>query len=182
MAVGKKRVLIVDDSAIVRKMLTDALKSEPDIEVVGTASDPFVARDMILKHEPDLIRKNQTVERVLVHTALHGADICVGRRPQAANALSVPIARLAATKSVTFTAPLSFTSPGSTSRRLLNTVRSAALTGSFGGGGTAAFAGGASARSESATATASRRITAAFPIAARILQAGRRAQRLTRCR
>ena len=49
------RVLIVDDSAIVRKMLADALRPEPDIEVVGLASDPFVARDQILLHHPDLI-------------------------------------------------------------------------------------------------------------------------------
>jgi two-component system chemotaxis response regulator CheB len=49
------RVLIVHDSAIVRKMLADALRSEPDIEVVGLASDPFVARDLILRHEPDVL-------------------------------------------------------------------------------------------------------------------------------
>jgi two-component system chemotaxis response regulator CheB len=54
-AAAKKRVLIVDDSAIVRKMLSDALASEPDIDVVGVASDPFVARDMILHHRPDLL-------------------------------------------------------------------------------------------------------------------------------
>ena len=49
------RVLIVDDSAIVRKVLTDALLPEPDIEVVGTAPDPFVARDKILSLQPDVI-------------------------------------------------------------------------------------------------------------------------------
>jgi two-component system chemotaxis response regulator CheB len=49
------RVLIVDDSAVVRKMLSDALRSEPDIEVVGLASDPFVARDLILQHQPDVV-------------------------------------------------------------------------------------------------------------------------------
>ncbi len=49
------RVLIVDDSAVVRKLLADGLRREPDIEVIGGAADPFVARDMILKHEPDLI-------------------------------------------------------------------------------------------------------------------------------
>jgi two-component system chemotaxis response regulator CheB len=48
-------VLIVDDSAIVRKLLGDALRREPDIEVVGGAADPFVARDMILQYKPDLI-------------------------------------------------------------------------------------------------------------------------------
>ena len=54
-APAKKRVLIVDDSAIVRKMLRDALVSDPEIEIVGGASDPFVAREMILLHRPDLL-------------------------------------------------------------------------------------------------------------------------------
>ena len=49
------RVLIVDDSAIVRKVLTAALSAEPDIEVVGTAPDPFVARDKILTLSPDVL-------------------------------------------------------------------------------------------------------------------------------
>ncbi len=49
------RVLVVDDSAIVRKLLGDALRADPDIEVVGGAADPFIARDMILQHKPDVI-------------------------------------------------------------------------------------------------------------------------------
>ena len=52
---GKIRVLIVDDSAIVRKVLTEALSGEPDIEVVGTAPDPFIARDKILSLRPDVL-------------------------------------------------------------------------------------------------------------------------------
>ncbi len=51
----KTRVLIVDDSAIVRKLLADTLKGEPDLEVVGTAPDPFVARDKILSLHPDVL-------------------------------------------------------------------------------------------------------------------------------
>jgi two-component system, chemotaxis family, protein-glutamate methylesterase/glutaminase len=51
----KIRVLIVDDSAIVRKMLAEALAAEPDMEVVGTAPDPFVARDKILSLRPDVL-------------------------------------------------------------------------------------------------------------------------------
>jgi two-component system chemotaxis response regulator CheB len=51
----KIRVLIVDDSAIVRKILSDALSGEPDIEVVGTAPDPYVARDKILAVSPDVV-------------------------------------------------------------------------------------------------------------------------------
>ncbi len=51
----KTRVLIVDDSAIVRKILTEALAGEPDLEVVGTAPDPYVARDKILSLQPDVL-------------------------------------------------------------------------------------------------------------------------------
>lgn len=51
----KTRVLIVDDSAVVRKLIGDALRREPDIEVVGGAADPFVARDLILQHKPDVL-------------------------------------------------------------------------------------------------------------------------------
>src|SRR5216110_3531907 len=51
----KIRVLIVDDSAIVRKILTGALAAESDLEVVGTAPDPYVARDKILALNPDVI-------------------------------------------------------------------------------------------------------------------------------
>jgi len=49
------RVLIVDDSAIVRKILTEALSHETDFEVVGTAPDPYVARDKILALRPDVL-------------------------------------------------------------------------------------------------------------------------------
>jgi two-component system chemotaxis response regulator CheB len=53
--VKRVKVLIVDDSAVVRRVLTDCLSKEPDIEVVGTAPDPYVARDMILKLNPDVL-------------------------------------------------------------------------------------------------------------------------------
>lgn len=52
---SKIRVLVVDDSAIVRKILSEALAAEPDIEVVGVAPDPFVARDKILALNPDVL-------------------------------------------------------------------------------------------------------------------------------
>jgi two-component system chemotaxis response regulator CheB len=55
MASPPTRVLLVDDSAVVRKLLADALRAEPDIEVIGGAADPYIARDMILLHKPDLI-------------------------------------------------------------------------------------------------------------------------------
>jgi len=52
---GKIRVLIVDDSAIVRKILTEALSGQSDLEVVGTAPDPYIARDKILALQPDVL-------------------------------------------------------------------------------------------------------------------------------
>lgn len=52
---GKTRVLIVDDSAVVRKLIGDALRKEPGIEVIGGAADPYIARDLILQHKPDVI-------------------------------------------------------------------------------------------------------------------------------
>ncbi|HEY5506085.1 MAG TPA: chemotaxis-specific protein-glutamate methyltransferase CheB, partial [Coriobacteriia bacterium] len=49
------RVLIVDDSAVVRQVLSRELAREPDIEVVGVAIDPYVARDKIVALEPDVV-------------------------------------------------------------------------------------------------------------------------------
>ena len=49
------KVLIVDDSAVVRKILTDELSRHRDIKVVGTAVNPYVARDKIVKLRPDVI-------------------------------------------------------------------------------------------------------------------------------
>lgn len=52
---AKIRVLIVDDSRMIRDVLTDILKDQPDIEVVGAAADAFEARDLIKKLTPDVI-------------------------------------------------------------------------------------------------------------------------------
>ncbi len=51
----KTRVLVVDDSSVVRRAISDALSKDPSIEVVGNACDPYVARDMILEFNPDVI-------------------------------------------------------------------------------------------------------------------------------
>ena len=51
----KIRVLIVDDSAVVRQTLSEVLSSDPEIEVIGTAGDPFVAADRIAEQLPDVI-------------------------------------------------------------------------------------------------------------------------------
>ncbi len=49
------KVLIVDDSAVVRKVLTQNLGKDSNIEVVGTAPDPYVARERILELKPDVL-------------------------------------------------------------------------------------------------------------------------------
>ncbi|MBU0486148.1 MAG: chemotaxis response regulator protein-glutamate methylesterase [Proteobacteria bacterium] len=51
----KIRTLVVDDSAVVRKVFSEELSREPDIEVVGTAPDPYVARDKIVALKPDVV-------------------------------------------------------------------------------------------------------------------------------
>lgn len=58
------RVLIIDDSALVRRILQDALSKEPGIEVAGTAPDPFVAREKILSLEPDVLTLDLEMPRM----------------------------------------------------------------------------------------------------------------------
>ena len=57
-------VLVIDDSALVRRILTDMLESADDIEVVGTASDPFIARDKIKKLQPDVLTLDVEMPRM----------------------------------------------------------------------------------------------------------------------
>ncbi|HBV20619.1 MAG TPA: chemotaxis response regulator protein-glutamate methylesterase [Nitrosomonas sp.] len=52
---SKIRVLIVDDSALIRKMLTEIINSQADMEVIGTAPDPLIAREMIREMNPDVL-------------------------------------------------------------------------------------------------------------------------------
>ena len=49
------KVLVVDDSALVRRMLTEIMNSDPDIEVVHAAKDPYEARDYLVELQPDVI-------------------------------------------------------------------------------------------------------------------------------
>lgn len=58
------RVLIVDDSAIVRKVFSEELEKEPDIQVVGTAIDPYVAREKIIKLQPDVLTLDLEMPRM----------------------------------------------------------------------------------------------------------------------
>jgi two-component system chemotaxis response regulator CheB len=48
------RVLIVDESALIRSLLTAIINRESDMEVVGAARDPYIAREMIRTLEPDV--------------------------------------------------------------------------------------------------------------------------------
>ena len=57
-------VLVIDDSALVRRILTDMLESADDIEVVGTASDPLIARDKIKKLQPDVLTLDVEMPRM----------------------------------------------------------------------------------------------------------------------
>ncbi len=58
------RVLVVDDSAVVRQTLCRKLSKDPGIEVIGSAPDPFVARDMIVKLKPDVVSLDVEMPRM----------------------------------------------------------------------------------------------------------------------
>lgn len=58
------KVLVVDDSAVVRKILTGELSRYKDIEIVGSAVDPYVARDKIVKLQPDVITLDLEMPRM----------------------------------------------------------------------------------------------------------------------
>jgi two-component system chemotaxis response regulator CheB len=60
----KIKVLVIDDSALVRQILVEILKSARDIEVVGTASDPFVARERIKETNPDVLTLDVEMPRM----------------------------------------------------------------------------------------------------------------------
>ena len=58
------RVLIVDDSAVVRRLATEALSADPGIEVVGTAADPYIARDRLRELQPDVMTLDLEMPRM----------------------------------------------------------------------------------------------------------------------
>jgi two-component system chemotaxis response regulator CheB len=57
-------VLVVDDSALVRKAITDALTADPEIEVVGSACDAYVAREKIARLDPDVLTLDLEMPRM----------------------------------------------------------------------------------------------------------------------
>ena len=58
------RVLVVDDSALVRQVLTEILATDPGIEVVGTAADPLLAREKIKRLNPDVLTLDVEMPRM----------------------------------------------------------------------------------------------------------------------
>ena len=60
----KTRVLIVDDSALVRQLLTELLTADPAFEVVGTAADPLIAREKIKQLKPDVLTLDVEMPRM----------------------------------------------------------------------------------------------------------------------
>jgi len=60
----KTRVVVVDDSALVRSLLTEIINRQPDMECVGAAADPFVAREMIRNTDPDVITLDVEMPRM----------------------------------------------------------------------------------------------------------------------
>lgn len=60
----KIRVLVIDDSALVRSILKDGLSLDENIEVVGTAADPYIARDKIVELQPDVLTLDVEMPRM----------------------------------------------------------------------------------------------------------------------
>lgn len=58
------KVLVVDDSAMVREILTRGLDADPHIEVVGAAPDPYIARNMIVQLRPDVLTLDVEMPRM----------------------------------------------------------------------------------------------------------------------
>ncbi|CAG9185318.1 protein-glutamate methylesterase/protein-glutamine glutaminase [Cupriavidus pampae] len=64
MTAAKIKVLCVDDSALIRSLMTEIINSQPDMEVVGTAPDPLVARDAIKRLNPDVLTLDVEMPRM----------------------------------------------------------------------------------------------------------------------
>ncbi|MBN2344417.1 MAG: chemotaxis response regulator protein-glutamate methylesterase [Deltaproteobacteria bacterium] len=60
----KIKVLVIDDSAVVRQTMTSILESDPDIEVIATAGDPFIAANKLRKQVPDVITLDVEMPRM----------------------------------------------------------------------------------------------------------------------
>jgi two-component system chemotaxis response regulator CheB len=68
---GPVRVLVVDDSAVMRQLISTLLSADPEIEVVGTASDPHIARERIKALNPDVVTLDVEMPKMDGLTFLH---------------------------------------------------------------------------------------------------------------
>ena len=75
---ARLRVLVVDDSRVIRRMLVEALRADPRIEVVGEAGDPYEARDLIVYQNPDVMTLDIEMPR------MNGVDFLRRLMPQRA--------------------------------------------------------------------------------------------------
>jgi two-component system chemotaxis response regulator CheB len=66
---NKIKVAIVDDSALIRSVMTEIVNSQPDMEVVGVAPDPLVARDLIKRTTPTCSRSTSRCRRWTASTS-----------------------------------------------------------------------------------------------------------------
>ncbi|WP_323054006.1 protein-glutamate methylesterase/protein-glutamine glutaminase [Microbulbifer thermotolerans] len=64
MQLEKIKVLCVDDSALIRGLMSEIINSQPDMEVVAVAPDPLVARDLIKRHNPDVLTLDVEMPRM----------------------------------------------------------------------------------------------------------------------
>ena len=61
---NKTKVLVVDDSALVRSLLTEIINRQTDMQCVGAAADPLVAREMIRELNPDVLTLDVEMPRM----------------------------------------------------------------------------------------------------------------------
>lgn len=64
MTVSKKRILIIDDSKVAQEVLSDIIASSSEFEVLAVASDPFEAKEIIVKRKPDIITLDVQMPRM----------------------------------------------------------------------------------------------------------------------
>jgi two-component system, chemotaxis family, protein-glutamate methylesterase/glutaminase len=100
---GKSRVLIVDDSAVMRRLLARSLEDEQDIDVVAEAGDAFTANELIAKHRPDLVTLDLEMPRLdgltfLRHLMKHNPVpvIVISSHTRAGSAASIEALRVGA--------------------------------------------------------------------------------------
>ncbi|MHB8897825.1 MAG: protein-glutamate methylesterase/protein-glutamine glutaminase [Thermoguttaceae bacterium] len=78
MVSGKIRVVVVDDSALMRRMISDSVSQAPDMEVVATASDGAIAVEMCRRHSPDVVTLDIRMPRM---DGLATLDALLQQRP-----------------------------------------------------------------------------------------------------